>query len=468
MATGERLTLTYSHPPSGPLKLDLYCYVPPVNPIDPTPALDRLPFILFLHGGHFLTGSRRDLPIWLVSLARSLGTPLLSADYRLAPHAGPSHALDDLHNIWAFLQNDLQWVIASSGQGAEVESGSDPLEDDFADLQRRGGIDPTKGIIVGLGAGGYLATMGAGSLSPAPIAQVLGYPTLDFGEAREACIPTKVPQVFSNLLNGDNVGKVDRAVSVVPDMPILLERAPYASNVREAAGMDVHESWAGKEESLQRKGIVEYLLRTDQWTKLLRAASPQVVTPQEMLTNPGRINLPFPPTIIYHGMKDERSSPSASQRFIESIRKAEPVAAAADSLLSIQSGKATAFSTDTTVSFKSVNRINETSRYVFLGIQDASHGFDILLPRLLSSGPYTKESPKVMGDRYKAGMVQVESFIKHWLAEGSAAIAAKSATDRQSDYENTSSPATRTTDKEEQAQSGGKGARVRIPRAPRL
>jgi acetyl esterase/lipase len=112
MASGERLTVTYANHPSGPLKVDVYCTVPPVSSVDPTPNLDQLPFLLYLHGGHFLTSSRRDVPPWLVSLARSLGTPLLCPDLRLAPHAGPLDAYNDVEQLWSFIQDRLPWMIA--------------------------------------------------------------------------------------------------------------------------------------------------------------------------------------------------------------------------------------------------------------------------------------------------------------------------------------------------------------------
>lgn len=165
MACGERITIPYAQSPHGgfPLQLDVYASVPRPNPNDPRSTFspnNRLPFILFLHGGHFLTGSRRDVPPWIASMARDLGIPLLCADYRLAPHAGPSHAWSDVAALWRFIAEELNWVIACSGNGADIETGTEPLDEGFNELQRRGGVDVSKGIIIGLGAGGYLAAMG--------------------------------------------------------------------------------------------------------------------------------------------------------------------------------------------------------------------------------------------------------------------------------------------------------------------
>ena len=380
MASGERLTVTYSHTESGPLRLDIYCTVPPVDPIDPTPNLDRLPFLLFIHGGHFYTGSRRDVPPWLISLARSLGTPLLCMDYRLAPHAGPSHAFEDLRKVWQFIQTDLPLIIASTGRGAGVESGTDPLEDDFIDLQNRGGIDPAKGVLVGLGAGGYLAALGGSYLSPPPIALVLGYPLLDFdSQTGKGSNTTTIPDHLKAFLSLEQLGDITKAKSSAPDMPMLLDKAPYASNIREATGMHPHESFPGKDESIRREGLVNHLLETNQWASSLLKASPNAQSGLQMLTSEKRCNRPYPPCIIFHGLEDTRISYTSSQRFIESIREAEPVAAAVDALsqpVTFSKTSTLPQEDDSSVSFKSsVANVNETGRYVFLGIQAAGHCF---------------------------------------------------------------------------------------------
>jgi acetyl esterase/lipase len=431
MASGERLTVTYAYPESGPLKVDIYCTVPPVDPIDPTPALDRLPFILFIHGGHFYTGSRRDVPPWLISLARSLGTPLLCMDYRLAPHAGPSHAFEDLQNLWHFIQTDLPLMIASTGRGAGVESGTEALEDDFIDLQNRGGIDPARAIIVGLGAGGYLAALGGAYLSPPPLALVLGYPTLEFDSQTGKDSTSNIPDQFRAYLGEHVVGDTSKAKHAIPDMPMLLERAPYASNIREATGMNMEENWSGRDESIRRKGLVDYLLKTDQWGPSLRKASPNAESGLQMLNSEKRCNRPYPPCLIFHGIEDTRISYKSSQNFIASIRKAEPVAAAVDALSQPVTFSKTSVDksedSNSSVSFKStVTNVNETGRYIFLGIQGpgAGHAFDALLPRMLSTLPYTRKSSKVMGDRYRSGMIHIDYFVKHWLEEGSMKAAA--------------------------------------------
>ncbi|UZJ54579.1 hypothetical protein CBS101457_003899 [Exobasidium rhododendri] len=433
MATGERLTLKYAHPPSGALLVDLYCTVPPVNPIDPSSNLEPLPFFLFLHGGDFITGSRRDVPLWLVSLARSVGSPLLSADYRLAPHSGPSNAFEDLEKLWKFIRRDLPWEIACSGPGAEVESGTEPLDDDFNELKRKGGIDPNRGIIFGVGAGGYLASLGGGLLSPPPLALVLGYPRVEFSANLPEFSSLDTPSKYSNILHPSQIGNDAMAKSVVPDTPILLEVSTYGLNVREAAGMDMRELWRGRDESERRRGLAAYLFKEGKWEALLRKASPNMISPLEMLSNDERINRPYPPTIVYHGKEDSRIPYSSSEGFVESIRRSEPVAAAVDALSDTSLTKSTEQATVNDdvdesghTSLKSVvPNPNITSRYLFLGIhgKGSEHNFDAFLPRTLSSGPYTKRGLKVLGARYSGGMMQVENFVRHWLAEGSTSTA---------------------------------------------
>lgn len=160
MASGERVSLTYAKRDSGRLKLDLSPFVPPVRVTDGSSGAIALPFVLFLHGGLHLTGSRHDVPPWLIQMCRLRGIPLLSADYRLAPHATPADAAEDVADAWSFIGNELEWIIAAAGSGAEVESGTKYLEENWEQLQRHGGVDPKRGVIVaGPGAGGYLAAL---------------------------------------------------------------------------------------------------------------------------------------------------------------------------------------------------------------------------------------------------------------------------------------------------------------------
>jgi acetyl esterase/lipase len=505
MASGERITVTYSHPNRSqggePLKLDVYAFVPPVDPVDPNPTFssrNRLPFILFLHGGHFVTGSRRDVPAWLASLARDNGMPLLCADYRLAPHAGPSCSYEDVQALWRFLREDLNWIIACSGNGAEVESGNEMLEHDFSELQRRGGIDINRGVVVGLGSGGFLAALGGALLSPAPLALILGYPMLEVARQRPDgpgyFVPANTPGHLRPLLDPAQVGNQAAAKVSVPDMPMTLDKAPYAMDLRAGAGMDVHEPWHGKAESVRRQGAVEFLLKDGRLDAMLRKASPDLITPEELLLSSymsagTKVNRPYPPTLIFHGIKDTWISPSSSKRFFDVIQRVEPVAAAMDALadgvnhiavseearLAGQATQCVGSGTrqhakedpDAAVALRCTPlHPNVTSRYLYLTFEghNAGHGFDALLPRELRQAPFSRVCPRMIGDRYKTSLVHVERFIRHWVLEGSAeqaaAAAAAAAARRQNEH----------TDGEivkQQPDHGG--SRIRVPRrGPRL
>ena len=73
-----------------------------------------------------------------------------------------------------------------------------------------GGIDINRGVIVGLGAGGYLAALGGASLSPPPLAVILGYPMLEI--AKEAAdgpgyfVPANTPGHLRPLMDPTQVG----------------------------------------------------------------------------------------------------------------------------------------------------------------------------------------------------------------------------------------------------------------------
>jgi acetyl esterase len=69
------------------------------------PSHDKLPVLLFLHGGGFTIGSVQTHDILCRELARLSGAAVLSLDYRLAPeHAFPTAAND----AW----DALQWLAA--------------------------------------------------------------------------------------------------------------------------------------------------------------------------------------------------------------------------------------------------------------------------------------------------------------------------------------------------------------------
>lgn len=112
------------------------------------------PAILYFHGGGFVLGSIGTHDGLCRDLAARTGWTVVSVDYRLAPEAPYPAALDDA--LTAF-----DWLAA----------GNDEVD-----------ADPTRLVVMGDSAGGYLAAQLA--LRRRPALQVLLYPALDLTASR--------------------------------------------------------------------------------------------------------------------------------------------------------------------------------------------------------------------------------------------------------------------------------------------
>lgn len=109
--------------PAGPLRARLYA-----------PSHERLPLLLYLHGGGFVVGGLDTHDSLCRQLARRSGGAVLALDYRLAPEHRFPAAPDD---AWAA----LRWLHAEGAQ--------------------RLGLDPQRLAIGGDSAGGTLAAVAA-------------------------------------------------------------------------------------------------------------------------------------------------------------------------------------------------------------------------------------------------------------------------------------------------------------------
>lgn len=108
---------------AGPLPARLYA-----------PSHDRLPLLLYLHGGGFVIGGLETHDSLCRQLARRSGGAVLAVDYRLAPEHRFPAAVDDACAV-------LRWL----------------LHDGAASL----GLDPTRLAVGGDSAGGTLAAVAA-------------------------------------------------------------------------------------------------------------------------------------------------------------------------------------------------------------------------------------------------------------------------------------------------------------------
>lgn len=226
-------------------------------------------------------------------------------------------------------------------------------------------------------------------------------------------------------------------------------------------------------------------------------------------------NRPYPPTLVFHGLQDTRVPPASSLRFLEAVRRSEPAAAAFDAFASEtfassrrgfgrtesdarpsrrqrssdKRGNDDAGSSEdaarTSVATSPLRSCpanpNHTARYLFVGIEghNAGQGFDALLPRTLSTTPApsmgvpSHRGPTIMSDRYRASMIHVERFIRHWMHEGSAALAAAQNRALQQQRRHDAAGGNIRTPSSENDRTASRhaqgGARIRVPaRGPRL
>ncbi len=134
--------------PAGPLPLRLYRG-------RATSGAERLPTLLYLHGGGWVVGDLDSHDGVCRRLANLAACRVVAVDYRLAPEHRFPAAIDDAAAA-------LAWV---AGNAAEL------------------GIDPARIAVGGDSAGGNLAAvlaiMGRDGLAPASVFQMLLYPAVD-------------------------------------------------------------------------------------------------------------------------------------------------------------------------------------------------------------------------------------------------------------------------------------------------
>jgi acetyl esterase/lipase len=132
-------------------------YLPPEDVVSPATPL---PVVVWWHGGGLLQGNKENLPPHLRRLpARELKGErfiVVSPNYRLAPQAPIRDILEDADSAANFVRTKLNDKLVAAGHGARV--------------------DPSRMVLSGGSAGGYLALM-AGLPTPksVPDAEVGGH-----------------------------------------------------------------------------------------------------------------------------------------------------------------------------------------------------------------------------------------------------------------------------------------------------
>ena len=144
MVMPGRTTVVYKRAEGCEIALDIY---------RPT-ANGSVPVVVWIHGGALIMGSRASVPDHLFAVCRDYDAALVSIDYRLAPQVMLPEIISDL-------QAAFRWVH-TDGPGVA-------------------GLDPTRIVVVGASAGGYLTLMAGFAVEPKPLALVsyYGYGDID-------------------------------------------------------------------------------------------------------------------------------------------------------------------------------------------------------------------------------------------------------------------------------------------------
>jgi acetyl esterase/lipase len=126
------LTLTYKALPHGSLNADIYL---------PSPQSSNLPspVFLFIHGGSWISGSRKDFPpaYFHEFLARSF--LVVSIDYRLLPESSfVGDQLQDIKDVEPWIRSELPEIVERQGKGK---------------------VDGERVVVLGVSAGAHLALL---------------------------------------------------------------------------------------------------------------------------------------------------------------------------------------------------------------------------------------------------------------------------------------------------------------------
>lgn len=407
MTSGERLTLTYTNRSNLALKVDVYPFTsktPPTSSASSFPP--QLPFILYLHSSAtnpFFSGSKRDIPPWLLSLCSQKGWPLLCPDYRLAPEASVVETVEDIKEVWKFItdQAGLNWCLDSAGAGSEVDTGSVDLNEGFVRLQHSNGVDPMRGCVVASGASAHLAAVAVGQLDPRPAAVVLTTPILDpnaqFYNTPRPVIPTTHPsrkrsQRIQAVLS--RVGAVQDAIVAASDRAQTVDAAQSLTSawpwrrLRTNTHADKEEHKAAKE----RAGVYEAVLRSGRLAAVLQ---PEVALHDVL----ARHNAPYPPTLLLSAADDQYADPLGHTAFLQLLRKAHPEGAALDDLLDAGLQRKQRLTTAPVQ-----HELFEPSRRIILRIvpTPAQHAFHARCQR--------------QDERYAGEFDAIEAFLQTWIS----------------------------------------------------
>jgi acetyl esterase/lipase len=210
------------------------------------------PVVVWIHGGALISGSRSAVPKDLLELCRKQGYALVSIDYRLAPEVKAPAIIEDVKDAFAWIE---------------------------ADGRKLAHLDPSRLVVTGGSAGGYLTLMVGVVVRPRPRALVAywGYGDLDGAWYMQ---PSEYYRTAGPLISREE------ALKGLDGKPV--------TGARDAA------------HAKARGTYYRYLRQNGLWTREVTGFDPQKQRDKIDPLCPVRNLTPdYPPVLLIHGEEDE-------------------------------------------------------------------------------------------------------------------------------------------------------------------
>ena len=233
-------THTYKEAAGVKIKADVYRHADDV----------ARPVILWIHGGALIMGSRTGVPQQLKDLANKQGFVLVSIDYRLVPETKLPEIIADLNDAMSWIHDDGPKLFHA---------------------------DPSRMVVAGASAGGYLALMSGlhPKVKPTAIVSYWGFGDIDGDWTTQPSESYRKGKLIDKEAAWSGVG----------------EKVLTSTNQQNGRG---------------RSTFFLYLKQTGEWVEAATGLDPK--TDRDKLTPfcPNRNVTPeYPPTLFLHGTADK-------------------------------------------------------------------------------------------------------------------------------------------------------------------
>ncbi|KAH8104539.1 alpha/beta-hydrolase [Cristinia sonorae] len=289
------LTITYKHVDGHPILADVF--------LPSTARHDKVPALVYFHGGGLTVGDRRSwFPSWLKDRLISAGVLFVSADYRLMPPATGLEILQDIIDLFGFLENSLDSYLEAYCASTNRSTMR---------------IDPSRIAVAGTSAGGLCAYLAAQYASPKPTAVLgiyalggdfltshfLSVKTHPFYRGRELLDPATYseflyPSSASLVPTSESALRYHPTTSAIPGLPANPRMFLARLYLQLGNFLDYYTGMHEPSLSLALRGVLE---NDKEIESLLR----QLLNPEHLRLFPQlHVSQDWPPTLLIHGESD--------------------------------------------------------------------------------------------------------------------------------------------------------------------